>query len=164
MIEKVMKKMMEYDHGDPQLINHFLKVYGYAAMIGRMEGLDERTQKVLDIAALLHDIGIKISLEKYGNCDGPHQEYEGPFIARELLAEFSLDREMTERICYLIAHHHTYHEINGMDYQILVEADFLVNLDEGKAQAKEISSVRERIFQTKSGKEMLDLLFEKMIS
>ena len=35
-----------------------------------------------------------------------------------------------ERVCYLIGHHHTYTGIEGRDYQILVEADFLVNLYE----------------------------------
>ena len=38
-----------------------------------------------------------------------------------------------ERICYLIGHHHTYDKIDGTDYQILVDADFLVNLYEEDA-------------------------------
>ena len=37
-------------------------------------------------------------------------------------------RRVTERVAYLIGHHHTYDKIEGMDYQILVEADFLVNI------------------------------------
>mgnify|MGYP000340972515 FL=1 len=44
---------------------------------------------------------------------------------------------MTERVAYLIGHHHTYDKIEGMDYQILVEADFLVNIlrqDEEKGE------------------------------
>jgi hypothetical protein len=36
------------------------------------------------------------------------------------------------RICFLIGHHHTYTKIDGPDFQILVEADFPVNIDEDK--------------------------------
>ena len=46
-----------------------------------------------------------------------------------------------------------------MDYQILVEADFLVNIHEGKMGKDIIQSVRENIFKTKSGMEILDLMF-----
>ena len=41
-----------------------------------------------------------------------------------------------KKICWLIAHHHTYQEFESIVHQILVEADFLVNLfeDEGQDQ------------------------------
>lgn len=159
MIEKIAMKMMEHDQGDLQRINHFMKVYGYASMIGKWEGLDEDTQKTLEITALLHDIGIHLSLEKYGSGDGYYQQIEGPGEARKLLEEFHLEPERVERICYLIAHHHTYTNMDGLDYQILVEADFLVNLDEKHSGRKAIDRVRERIFRTESGKRMLDVLF-----
>ena len=32
-----------------------------------------------------------------------------------------------DRIAFLISHHHTIDQIDGMDYQILIEADYLVN-------------------------------------
>ena len=35
---------------------------------------------------------------------------------------------MIRRVEYLVGHHHTYKDIDGLDYQILVEADFLVNI------------------------------------
>ena len=68
---------------------------------------------------------------------------------------------MIERVSYLVGHHHTYHDIEGMDYQILVEADFLVNIYEGDMQQSEIVSVREKIFRTRTGKELLDTMFLK---
>ena len=48
----------------PELII-FLKVYSYAKTIGEMENLDEKMQEILEVTAVLHDIGIKVSEEKY---------------------------------------------------------------------------------------------------
>ena len=31
--------------------------------------------------------------------------------------------EEIDRICYLIAHHHTYYNVDGLDYRILLEED-----------------------------------------
>ena len=52
---------------------------------------------------------------------------------------------------YLIAHHHTYTNIDGMDYQILVEADFLVNADEDRLSSDAIENFKEKIFKTTTG-------------
>ena len=41
-----------------------------------------------------------------------------------------------ERVQYLIGRHHTYNDIDGIDYQILVEADFLVNMYEDSLSKK----------------------------
>ena len=60
---------------------------------------------------------------------------------------------------YLVGHHHTYSNIDGIDYQILVEADFLVNIDEDEMTKETTKNVREKIFKTKSGTQMLDNLF-----
>ena len=54
--------MMEYDHGDVLRIQHFVKVYEFARMIGLMEGLDAKTQFTLESAAVVHDIGIHMPL------------------------------------------------------------------------------------------------------
>ena len=91
-----------------------------------------RTQFILEAAALTHDIGIKNGEAKFGagKCSGKTQELEGPPAAAELLAKLGFAPDVCERVCYLIGHHHTYTNIDGMDYQILVEADFLVNFYE----------------------------------
>ena len=152
-------KMIDYDAGDRRRINHFFKVTSYARTIGEREQLDESTLFILTAAALTHDIGIKVSMEKYGNCDGPHQEKEGPPIAEKMLSGLSFDRAVIDRVCWLIGHHHTYTDVNGIDYQILIEADFLVNLDEGGASPETIAHVRKTIFTTKTGLAIFDRLF-----
>ena len=124
-----------------------------------MEGLDREIQDILELAAVMHDIGIKISLEKYNSSIGFYQEKEGPAKARQLMELHGIEEKKIDRVCYLIGKHHTYTNIDGMDYQILVEADFLVNIHEGKMAKDIIRSLRENIFKTKSGIEILDLMF-----
>lgn len=152
-------KMMMFNQNDPKRIHHLMKVHRYAQLIGRMEKLDEHTQFLTECAALVHDIGIRPSEEKYGTCTGKLQEQEGPAHARRILNEFNFDEADIERICYLVAHHHTYTNIDGIDYQILVEADFLVNLYEDNLNQDSVLSAYNRIFQTESGKELCRICF-----
>lgn len=159
--ERLILKMIEFDKGDPKRIQHFTKVYEYAHMIGILEELDEHTQKILDISAILHDIGIHPGEEKYGRCDGKIQEMEGSSYAREFLKDFKeVTEDEVERVCYLIGHHHTYNDVDGQDYQILLEADFLVNAYEDSLSKESIYNFREKVFKTKSGKEMLDIMYD----
>ena len=66
---------------------------------------------------------------------------------------------MIERVKYLIAHHHTYDAIDGIDYQILVEADFLVNiLEDGLAKEAALQAYY-NIFKTESGKNICQEMF-----
>ena len=154
--------MTAYNAGDPKRIQHFIKVYQLASVIGTLEQLDEETLFILETAAIVHDIGIHISEQKYGVCDGKHQEQEGPAEARKFLeATGDYSARQIERICWLIAHHHTYKDIIGMDYQILVEADFLVNIYEDHLSAKAVDAVKRNIFRTRTGIELLENMFEK---
>lgn len=148
----LIMNMMDFDRFDVQRIQHFLKVYEFACLIGTGEEISERMMHILSIAAITHDIGIKPSEEKYGDCTGEHQEQEGPAPAREMLTKLGYEEDIINRVCYLIAHHHTYHDIDGMDYQILIEADFLVNMHEGNMDIETCRSIYERIFRTTTGK------------
>ena len=152
-------KMMEYYTGDAKRIQHFIKVHSLVRLIGVKENLPEHELYILEAAALTHDIGIKKAEEMYGRCNGPLQEQLGPDIAREMLTALDFDDEDISRICYLIANHHTYTDINGMDYRILVEADFLVNLYEDNDGEDAIKETYNRIFRTDTGKEFCRLMF-----
>lgn len=159
-IQELALAMISYDNGDPKRIQHTTKVHAYASLIGIGEGLDEATQFILECAALVHDIGIRASEKKFGYQNGKLQEQEGPAVARDLLTRIGgYSEEQIERICWLIAHHHTYHASDEMDYQILIEADFLVNLYEDNESEDAIRAVRKNIFKTQSGLKMLDIMF-----
>lgn len=155
----IINEMISYYAKDPRRVNHFLKVFSFAKSIGELEKLDEDTQDILEVAAIMHDIGIKISEEKYNSSAGNYQEIEGPPVAREMLSRFSFDKEFIDRVCYLIGHHHTYSKIDGIDYQILIEADFLVNIYEDGIKTTQIESIKDKYFKTKVGIEFLTNLY-----
>ncbi|SFE38481.1 HD domain-containing protein [Succiniclasticum ruminis] len=154
---EVVRRMVLFDKGDARRIQHFLKVYMFAALIGKMEGLPPEQQEVLEIAAILHDIGIIPAEKKYGFNNGKLQEQEGPAYARALLQEAGgYQPELIDRVCFLIAHHHTYEGVDGPDWQILLEADFLVNSFEKNMPEEAIKKMRSRVFKTGSGIAMLN--------
>lgn len=80
-------------------------------------------------------------------------------VARQMLTEIGYPQEVVDRVCYLVGHHHTYLDMDGMDYQILVEADFLVNLFENASTRKVIRSVDTKIFRTAAGRRILHAMF-----
>ena len=159
-IEDLALAMIDYNNGDPKRIQHTTKVHAYASMIGKCEGLDEETQFILESAALVHDIGIRASEKKYGHQNGKLQEQEGPAVARELLMRLGgFTDQQIERICWLVGHHHTYHVCEDLDYQILIEADFLVNLYEDNESPNAIRAVGKNIFHTQSGTRMFEAMY-----
>lgn len=159
MISSLIDEMIAYDKGDPRRIQHFMKVHDFARTIGQLEGLDEDTLYILESAAVVHDIGIHVCEEKYGSCEGKLQEKEGPALAKELLERLGYKQEVIDRVCYLVGHHHTYTNIDGIDYQILVEADFLVNLYEDEVSPDAVCKAYEKIFRTECGKKICRNMF-----
>ena len=159
MINKLHLAMINLYQGDPKRIQHFCKVHSYAKLIAEMEKVDHDTLFILETAALTHDIGIHLCEEKYGNCNGKLQEKEGPDIAKKMLSDLGIDDVISDRVQYLIAHHHTYTDIDGIDYQILVEADFLVNMYEDNLPMDAIETVYNKIFRTESGKKICKEMF-----
>ena len=157
---QLLSQMAEYNEGDPKQVQHSLKVYGFAAAIASEEELDAETADTLEAAALMHDVGIRRAREVYGSSAGPYQEELGPRIAQQLMnACGGYTQQQIERVMYLVGHHHTYDSIDGIDYQILVEADFLVNLFEQNESQDAVRSARERIFRTEAGTRLLDTMF-----
>ena len=159
MLNKLHYEMIKLYNGDAKRIQHFCKVHSYAKLIAEMENVDEHTLFIIEVAALTHDIGIHLCEEKYGNCNGKLQEKEGPALAEKLLTKLGFMKDVAERVMYLIAHHHTYDDINGIDYQILVEADFLVNMYEEGLSKDVVEHAYNKIFKTDSGMKICAEMF-----
>ncbi|MBN1924958.1 MAG: HD domain-containing protein [Prolixibacteraceae bacterium] len=159
MVSTVLKKMIVYYGDDVKRINHALKVYGFASCIARQDKLSEEEILIVDIASILHDIGIKEAERKHNSSNGKYQEIEGPPVARELLADIDVKDEILERICYLIGNHHSYQKIDGLDFQILVEADFLVNVFDDELSKQSVESVKEKYFKTETGRKLLESMY-----
>lgn len=158
--DKILYSMLTFESGCPGRAQHFMKVFQFAQIIADAEGMIGEEREILDVATLMHDIGIRPCEEKYGYCTGKMQEEEGPTYANAMLVEAGCTSEtLIDRVCWLIAHHHTYDEFDGLDYRILIEADYLVNAYEGKAPREAIENMRERIFRTDMGRSLLDTMF-----
>lgn len=155
MVNRILLDMIKYNTNDARRINHALKVYSLAKCIGSCEGLSGAELTTLEIAAILHDIGIHKSEKKYGSSAGKYQEIEGPPIAKQLLQTYHLKTPMLNRILFLISHHHTYSQIDGLDYQALIEADFIVNFEEEHASTKAITACKNKLFKTQTGSQLL---------
>lgn len=159
MINKLHLAMIDLYSDDAKRIQHFCKVQSYAKLIAETENVDSETLFVIEAAALTHDIGIHTCEEKYGSCSGKLQEKEGPPIAKQLLKELGFNDEISNRVQYLIAHHHTYNNIDGIDCQILVEADFLVNMYEENLSKQAVQNAYNKIFKTSCGKKICKMMF-----
>ncbi len=158
-IYQVISEMIRYNCGDPERIHHALKVYAFSKAIGEEEGLSPETQEILEVAAVLHDIGIHESERKYGSADGVYQQIEGPSIAKKMLEKLGAASELIERVCFLIAHHHTYAGVEGIDYRILIEADFLVNVYETPSMQRSADVILKNNFETEAGRRYFRELF-----
>ncbi len=151
--------MINYFGHDVRRINHALKVYGFASCIARRENLTDNEVLIVEVTAILHDIGIVEAEKKYNSSTGKYQEIEGPAIARDILSEVDIDTEILERICFIIGNHHSYQNIDRKDFQIIVEADFLVNIYEDEITKHSIESIRDKYFKTKTGISIIESIY-----
>lgn len=158
-LDLLLREMTVHNAGAPRRIQHFIKVHSLARYIGRMEGLEGEALETLEAAALVHDIGIRPAEERYGHSNGRLQEELGPPAAEAMLTELGFPERIIRRVSFLVGHHHTYSDIRGEDYRILVEADFLVNLYEDGADRQEVETVLERIFRTGTGRFLCRAMF-----
>lgn len=158
-ISDAIEKMIDFYNGNLHDINHFLKVWAFAKSIGEQEGLDARMQETLELAAVVHDISCPLCREKYGNTDGKHQESESPSLVEEFFKDLPVESSDAERILWLVAHHHTYADVDGMDYRILLEADFLVNADESGYSRAAIENAKKQFFRTDAGLRLLNSIY-----
>lgn len=160
MISHILNSMIDYFGTDIRRISHALKVYGFACAIMKDEKLESREALVVELSAVLHDIGIPESERKFNSAAGKYQELEGPPVARDLLSEAGIDSGISERVCHIVGNHHSYGKIDGIDFQILVEADFLVNICEEEMKSPEIRSIRDKYFKTSGGLRILNNIYE----
>lgn len=161
IVAATTQKMIAFYRGNIHDIDHFLKVWAMAKTIGELEVLDKHAQEVLELAAVVHDIACPLCREKYGDTNGKHQELESPPLVEAFFKGLPVERPDVERVSWLVAHHHTYANIDGPDHQILLEADFLVNAGESGYTPSAIRNFRERVFRTAAGKELLDSMYLK---
>ena len=97
-VQEAIRAMIGWERGEPHRIQHFLKVHSFCRYIGQEEGLTGEELERLELAGVVHDIGIRPAEEKFGKHDGPIQEREGVEPARQLLRGIGVEEAAAERI------------------------------------------------------------------
>jgi HD superfamily phosphodiesterase len=122
---RIMKLLVDYFGNDFRRINHALEVLKYSEPI--METVPDCDREIVIASALLHDVGIKPSEEKFGYNNGKTQEKYGPPVAEALLRSIDFPTEKTVRVCEIIGNHHSPSRYDYPELKILKEADRIVN-------------------------------------
>jgi putative nucleotidyltransferase with HDIG domain len=151
--DKLIDEMKKVFAGDQKRIEHTLKVLNYAEQIRQAEGGDPLVVKA---AAILHDIGIPKAEAKYDSSEAGYQQLEGPPIAEGILKKCGLENGAIEHICRIVASHHSGKDIDTLEFRIVWDADWLVNIpvdfvEPGKEKLQEII---DKTFKTCKGRQI----------
>lgn len=151
--QTLIEEMKTVFGADQRRINHALAVLGFAQQIQQAEGGDKAT---VEAAAILHDIGIQQAERKHGSSAGIYQEIEGPSIARAILERQGVSADMIDHICEIVGQHHSAKTIDTLEFRIVWDADWLVNIPEelGSPGKEKLATAIEKIFKTNSGKKL----------
>jgi len=151
--ERISSEMKKYFGTDTKRVNHALKVAQYAEEILKIEG---GHPLVVLGAAYLHDIGTKLAEQKKGIASEEDQEKEGKAAAEEILMKLNVQRTIANEICDIIGHHHHPRERETLNFQILYEADSLVNMEENGLlkDPKKLQEIMTKKFRTVTGMKM----------
>ena len=158
-ISEIREKTIRFSNGSIHDINHLIAVWTYAKTIGELEKLDPETQFILEVAAITHDIACPLIRDEAGRTDHKLQETMGAPLVREFLADSGMAEEQIERVSWLVGHHHTLNAIDGPDYQILIEADLIVNACEKGWNGEKMKHLRNTVMKTAAGKRIVDAVF-----
>ena len=127
MNNKAIIDMISYYKDEP-MVQHTLKVFGYAQAIAAGEGIEGSEKDIIEYAALFHDVGIPAGIRECGSGAGPIQERLGAPIAMELAKPY-LSAEQVERVGDLVGRHHSFGIKGQRALLVLGEAEWL---DDGK--------------------------------
>lgn len=160
-LDALKMSMIEFFRGDAKRIQHFLKVSSFAVAIGKGENADDHTLFILEAVGYIHDIGIRIAEKELGHYNDQLQEKLGPPAARDMLKNLDFKENDIDRICLLIANHHTYTaDIEGLDFRALLEADACVNMYEKNVSHDAITAMLRNVFRTETGKHIYKTMFD----
>lgn len=158
--QSIAAEMEKFFGDDQRRIRHALDVLSFAEQIQSEERGDS---EIIAAAALLHDIGIQEAERKYGSNAGRYQETEGPPIARRILESLGSSPEFIVEVCDIISHHHSPAENETLNFEILYDADMIVNLRD-EVPASRRTALKEkinRLFFTATGLKLAyEVLFE----
>ena len=153
LCDKIIAEMKAIFGIDQKRIDHALGVLEYATEIQRSHGGEPLVVKA---AAILHDIGISQVREKQGTDAGQAHEQLGPPIARNILTKLAVPKEATDHVCRIIANHHSPDNIDTKEFEVIWDADWLVNIPAEHAGASndQLREIIEKTFKTSAGRRL----------
>jgi HD superfamily phosphodiesterase len=153
VVERVINAVKREFVDDRKRIEHAFAVLENAEEIMR-QSTEHCDPRVVVSAALLHDIGIQEAERKHGSSAGKYQEIEGPPIARRILERLKFDDASIEHVCRIVSSHHTGRDIDTTEFNIVWDADRLVNFQEEHPDCRgdKLEEIIEKVFRTQSGK------------
>lgn len=147
---KIIRKMMEVFEYNNIHINHTYRVLDYAQDISVIE---KGNPDIVVSSAILHDIGIPACEKKYKSTEGQLQEIEGPPLAKNILESLNLKEETIKEVCGIVGSHHSPGEIETINFKIMWDADWLVNLPDvyDIKDKKKLAEIINKTFMTETG-------------
>lgn len=153
--DRVASAIQDYFDGDQRRIKHATAVADFADQINKYEHGDPA---IIMACGYLHDIGIKNAEAKHQSSAPKHQHTEGPPVARMILEGLDVDAEMITEICDIISHHHAPRSDETVNFKVLYDADFIVNIDDEQAKKQrskeDIAGMIAKVMLTESGKKI----------
>lgn len=143
-VNLVALRMKQYHRGDPNKVQHFVRVYTLAKSIGELEKLSDEEQRVVELAAVVHNVE--------GDDRIP--------VVRDMLRSCGIDDAAAMRVCHMVENSENYEHISSLDHQILVESKLIVDFKEQNTSEKEIIRKGEDLFITNTGKLFLKRAFK----
>lgn len=160
LVTRLHKEVISYfAQTDLTQIEHTETVHNFAQLIARLEKCDEHKQDLIEMSALLHDIGCPNSKLKYGNTNAPNQEKEGKPMAEAMLASYPIPETDKALIAQVVGSHHHLNVLKTLGFEILAEADLIVNLLEGYYSIEQAQHLYEHFVNTESAKELYRHMF-----
>ncbi len=153
LINQIHQDMYDYFGNDKKRKSHADSVLKNAKLISESETCDKL---IVEVSAILHDIGIHEAERKYNSSAGIYQEKEGPAIAKDILSKYDISNKDIEHICKIISNHHSDKDIATIEFKIIWDADWIVNIpDEFDLNDKiKINKIISKVFKTQKGKEL----------
>ena len=149
-----------YADRDVSQIAHTLCVVAYTHLLAVSEAYDSGRIQRLEMAALLHDIGCPDAQLKYGNSLPVNQQKEGVRIVAEWSAhEPFASPDDAQWIAQVVATHHNALKAVELGFEVLFEADLIVNLLEGYYPIEQAAALLHNAVRTPSGKALFSRLF-----
>lgn len=159
LIQAIIGEMEHYFGADQRRRSHALAVLDFARRINREERADIL---VVECAAILHDIGIHEAERKHGSTAGNYQELEGPPIAATIMRRYrEISESDADHIGKIIANHHSAKNIATMEFKVLWDADWLVNIPDevGLGDREKLRRFISRVFRTYTGAKLAEKLY-----